>query len=257
VAEKRTLAFDRCVVALWEAADPAADMAIAATGGYGRRRLVPGSDLDVLFVYGPGRRDETAKVVDAVLYPLWNDGVQASHAVRTPAECRVEAEARTGPGRQRGTVEIGDDVPDRQAGEHRMRQRGVREAHRDLLGDETRGEPIRYAGQGILLVHDDRDAEPLGREVGRHRHVAAEPDDDVGVGRSDRACGRIDGSAQPARYFQQLHGRAARQRHPRDHRHRQVVLGEHRALESFDRPDAVQGDGRVATAQFLGQADQR
>ncbi len=94
MAEKRTLAFDRCVVALWEAADPAADMAIAATGGYGRRRLVPGSDLDVLFVYGPGRRDETAKVVDAVLYPLWNDGVQASHAVRTPAECRDEAEAR-------------------------------------------------------------------------------------------------------------------------------------------------------------------
>jgi [protein-PII] uridylyltransferase len=79
------------VIALWEAARPGDGMAIAAVGGYGRRRLVPGSDLDILLVYRPGLQDEAARVVDAVLYPLWDQGVHASHAVRTPAECRDEA----------------------------------------------------------------------------------------------------------------------------------------------------------------------
>jgi [protein-PII] uridylyltransferase len=86
VAARRTAAFDRAVRAL---VDPsAAGPSVAAIGGYGRREMTPGSDLDLLFVYEPGVEVEAA--TGAVLYALWDAGIRASHAVRTPAESHHE-----------------------------------------------------------------------------------------------------------------------------------------------------------------------
>ena len=59
-------------------------VALVAVGGYGRRELGPGSDLDVLMLHD-GRPDIVA-VADKVWYPIWDSGTMLDHSVRTVAE---------------------------------------------------------------------------------------------------------------------------------------------------------------------------
>ena len=61
--------------------------AAVALGGYGRKDLSPGSDIDILFLY-PGRRSEGAKkFAQQVLYLLWDIGLTVGHSFRSVAEC--------------------------------------------------------------------------------------------------------------------------------------------------------------------------
>jgi len=57
-----------------------------ALGGYGRRELLPGSDLDVLLLHGG--RAGIAAMADRIWYPIWDSGTRLDHAVRTTAEAR-------------------------------------------------------------------------------------------------------------------------------------------------------------------------
>ena len=61
-------------------------VALVAVGGYGRRELLPGSDLDVLLLHDG--RDGIAAMADRIWYPIWDSGTQLDHAVRTIAEAR-------------------------------------------------------------------------------------------------------------------------------------------------------------------------
>jgi [protein-PII] uridylyltransferase len=65
---------------------------VVAVGGFGRRWLFPRSDVDLLFVHRPGFEREAEALATRVLYPLWDAGLQVSHAVRTPKDCVREAE---------------------------------------------------------------------------------------------------------------------------------------------------------------------
>jgi [protein-PII] uridylyltransferase len=67
-----------------------AGVALVAVGGYGRRELLPGSDLDVLLLHGP--RPGIAALADRVWYPIWDSGARLDHAVRTPAQAREVAQ---------------------------------------------------------------------------------------------------------------------------------------------------------------------
>ncbi|HTY71956.1 MAG TPA: [protein-PII] uridylyltransferase [Actinomycetes bacterium] len=72
-----------------EAGGPVGGAALVAVGGYGRRELSPGSDLDVLLLRGPHLRDtDAAELADRIWYPVWDSGVRLDHAVRTPSEAR-------------------------------------------------------------------------------------------------------------------------------------------------------------------------
>jgi [protein-PII] uridylyltransferase len=53
-------------------------------GGYGRREILPGSDLDVVLVHD-GSRDpaEVARIADSVFYPVWDARVPLDHSVRS------------------------------------------------------------------------------------------------------------------------------------------------------------------------------
>jgi [protein-PII] uridylyltransferase len=61
-------------------------VALVAVGGYGRKELLPGSDLDVLLLHDG--REGIAKVADRVWYPVWDSGAQLDHAVRTVPQAR-------------------------------------------------------------------------------------------------------------------------------------------------------------------------
>ena len=67
---------------------------------------------------------------------------------------------------------------------------------------------------------------PAGGEVGRHRDVAAEADDDVGADPVDDLQGGLDRAAQPGRDPGQVGVGAARQRHRRDQLERVAGLGD-------------------------------
>jgi [protein-PII] uridylyltransferase len=83
---RRSTSADRWLASLL-GAEPGA--ALVAVGGYGRRELLPGSDLDVLLLHSgqPG----IAALADRVWYPIWDSGTRLDHAVRRPAEAREVA----------------------------------------------------------------------------------------------------------------------------------------------------------------------
>jgi [protein-PII] uridylyltransferase len=61
-------------------------VALVAVGGYGRKELLPGSDLDVLMLHDG--RDGIARVADRIWYPVWDSGARLDHAVRTVPQAR-------------------------------------------------------------------------------------------------------------------------------------------------------------------------
>src|SRR5512146_182392 len=80
---RRTTQVDRWLAELLGAE---ADVALVAVGGYGRREMLPRSDLDVLLLHGG--RDDIAGIADRIWYPIWDSGAELDHAVRTVPQAR-------------------------------------------------------------------------------------------------------------------------------------------------------------------------
>ena len=83
-------AVDRWLGELFSAAVDGSDgdgLALVAVGGYGRRELCPGSDLDLLLLHR-GRRDrgQLGRLAERLWYPVWDRGLKLGHAVRTVKE---------------------------------------------------------------------------------------------------------------------------------------------------------------------------
>ncbi len=59
-------------------------LALVAVGGYGRRELLPGSDLDLVLVHdGSLPASQVGAVADSAFYPMWDSKVPLDHSVRT------------------------------------------------------------------------------------------------------------------------------------------------------------------------------
>jgi len=87
---------DRTIREVWRASGMPSRAALVAVGGYGRGQLYPHSDVDVLILLaaeagGTGAGDTAA--IERFLAALWDVGLEASHAVRTVAECVSEMAA--------------------------------------------------------------------------------------------------------------------------------------------------------------------
>ncbi|WP_114947461.1 [protein-PII] uridylyltransferase [Microvirga calopogonii] len=86
---------DAVVQHLYPAANPSAGerLAVAATGGYGRGTLAPGSDVDLLFLLPYKQTAWSESVVEAMLYVFWDLKLKVGHATRSVEECLREAHA--------------------------------------------------------------------------------------------------------------------------------------------------------------------
>ena len=63
------------------------EVAIIAVGGYGRGTLAPGSDIDLLFLL-PGKQEASSgRLVEFILYTLWDMRLKVGHATRSTDEC--------------------------------------------------------------------------------------------------------------------------------------------------------------------------
>lgn len=63
------------------------DMAIVATGGYGRAELCPASDIDVVFLVPKKTTQKLEKSIEKILYYFWDSGVKIGYSVRSVADC--------------------------------------------------------------------------------------------------------------------------------------------------------------------------
>jgi [protein-PII] uridylyltransferase len=73
-------------------------LALVAIGGYGRAELNPHSDIDFMFLHdgqiaGDKPLPYLSKLLDGVLYPLWDIGLKVGHAVRSLDDCVKVANA--------------------------------------------------------------------------------------------------------------------------------------------------------------------
>jgi [protein-PII] uridylyltransferase len=67
-------------------------LAIVAIGGYGRAELNPHSDIDIMFLHnrqvaGTKPLPHLSRIIDGILYPLWDVGMKVGHSVRSIEDC--------------------------------------------------------------------------------------------------------------------------------------------------------------------------
>src|ERR1700724_1210129 len=68
---------------------PSAGLCLVALGGYGRRLLFPYSDLDILFLFGSEKAEQTFRpLISDFSRTLWDLGFRVSSAGRTLEECK-------------------------------------------------------------------------------------------------------------------------------------------------------------------------
>jgi [protein-PII] uridylyltransferase len=70
-------------------------LAIVAVGGYGRGLLAPGSDIDLLFLLPDADDAGNKKIVETILYILWDLKQKVGHSTRSIDECLKQARADT------------------------------------------------------------------------------------------------------------------------------------------------------------------
>ncbi|MCG5532210.1 [protein-PII] uridylyltransferase [Halorhodospira sp. 9621] len=90
---ERAALVDEVVRQLWRGSlggDDPGGCALLAVGGYGRGELHPGSDIDVLVLVAPGRREALTPSLESLITGLWDLGLDIGHSVRSVEEC-IEA----------------------------------------------------------------------------------------------------------------------------------------------------------------------
>jgi [protein-PII] uridylyltransferase len=101
ICTARAAMLDALLRHLWEVAktslSPQAQkefppLALIAIGGYGRAELNPHSDIDFMFLHdgqiaANKPLPHLSKLIDGVLYPLWDVGLKVGHAVRSIEDC--------------------------------------------------------------------------------------------------------------------------------------------------------------------------
>ncbi|MEA1900624.1 MAG: [protein-PII] uridylyltransferase [Thermodesulfobacteriota bacterium] len=61
--------------------------AIIALGGYGREEQCIHSDVDLLFLFEKNVPDEAEDIIQKIVYPLWDIGLEVGHSTRSLKEC--------------------------------------------------------------------------------------------------------------------------------------------------------------------------
>ena len=101
VCQGRAAMLDALLRHLWETAKGTLSaraqkefppLALVAIGGYGRGELNPHSDIDFMFLHdgqiAAGKPlPYLSRLIDGVLYPLWDVGLKVGHAVRSIDDC--------------------------------------------------------------------------------------------------------------------------------------------------------------------------
>jgi [protein-PII] uridylyltransferase len=92
----RARAVDELIRQAWSRCIPGdSPLALFAVGGYGRGELFPQSDIDLLVLADENAQHDYGDHVSRFFASLWDAGLQASHAVRSLAQCTQAAADQT------------------------------------------------------------------------------------------------------------------------------------------------------------------
>jgi [protein-PII] uridylyltransferase len=168
---RRTTETDRWLAGML-GAEPG--VALVAVGGYGRRELLPGSDLDVLLLHAG--REGIASIADRIWYPVWDSGASLDHAVRTVPQARrvARADIKVALGLLNARHVAGDPALTMQLREGALED--WRAAARTRLADlrELHNERVRIFGElAFLLEPDLKEARGGLRDVHAIQAIAA------------------------------------------------------------------------------------
>ena len=102
ICHARAAILDALLRHLWDAAKASLSeqapkefppLALVAIGGYGRAELNPHSDIDFMFLHsrqvaaGSRPLPHLSRIIDGLLYPLWDIGLKIGHSVRSIEDC--------------------------------------------------------------------------------------------------------------------------------------------------------------------------
>ena len=87
----RSRLIDEVLHALWKALEIPDSMALVAVGGYGRGKLFPASDIDLLILLSKPPSQEQGELLEFLVGHFWDIGLKIGHSVRTIDECLSEA----------------------------------------------------------------------------------------------------------------------------------------------------------------------
>lgn len=95
LVQARADLIDEVLTQAWQRFGLAAhqDVSLTSTGGYGRRELHPGSDIDILVLLADGADSHHEVELTAFITFLWDVGLEIGSSVRTLAECVNQARA--------------------------------------------------------------------------------------------------------------------------------------------------------------------
>ena len=82
---------DQFIEEIFETAGSPSEIAVCAIGGYGRKELCPGSDIDVLLIHD--QSVDVLPIAEKIWYPLWDAGLKLGHQVGTQDEILNLAES--------------------------------------------------------------------------------------------------------------------------------------------------------------------
>jgi [protein-PII] uridylyltransferase len=72
---------------------PSPSVCLMGVGGYGRAELAPYSDVDLLLLYSSSEKERLSPLVEKILYPLWDSGLDVSCSSRSIYECLKMAQS--------------------------------------------------------------------------------------------------------------------------------------------------------------------
>ncbi|MDX1454956.1 MAG: [protein-PII] uridylyltransferase [Gammaproteobacteria bacterium] len=93
LVQARAAAVDALLRGIWQQVELPEHCALVAVGGFGRGELHPASDIDILILLSEAPSGTIEQRIERFLTMLWDIGLEVGHSVRTPDECRSEAEA--------------------------------------------------------------------------------------------------------------------------------------------------------------------
>jgi len=148
-------------------------LALLAVGGYGRRSLAPGSDVDLVLVHNGKRK--IGPIADALWYPIWDTGVSLDHSVRTAKEVRsaMDSDIKVALGLLDGRLVAGDDKLASEVLARAVDMWSTRAARwlRDVDG-AVRSRHQRFGDLAFLLEPDLKDARGGLRDVSQLRTLS-------------------------------------------------------------------------------------